>query len=457
MTGMGDDEGKPRRRAAPAPDDVQEGPAVKLLCTADVHLGRPPSRIPDGIDPAGLTPAATWHRTVRYAIQEEVDAVLIAGDVVERDDDFYGAYPDLLDGATRLAQAGIETLAVAGNHDRHVLPRLARAVPQVRLLGAGGAWEIHELRGRDGTIVDVAGWSFPEDVVRTSPLTTFPVRESARACVGLLHGDRDASASRYAPFASADLRALPVDAWLLGHVHAPDFGRGGAPSGYLGSLVGTDPGEPGPHGPWLLEVSPKGAIDATHVPLAPLRWSELDVDVSGLQDPEDVAEEIAAAIATLHQELLDEPHRPDVVGLRVRLTGRHARVDAIRSTLGNDDPTRAVVQHDDIRYFAHRSHLEIAPVRDLEALARTDVPAERRVLDPVGLLAKEILILRGPDGDEKRALVQAALERFERERAKRPFTGVRAELPDEAGAVRILERAALHALERLLAQDPVST
>jgi hypothetical protein len=46
-----------------------------------------------------------------------VDAVLLAGDVVEQEDDFHEAYPDLRRGVERLTGAGI------------------------RVLGAGGAWD----------------------------------------------------------------------------------------------------------------------------------------------------------------------------------------------------------------------------------------------------------------------------------------------------------------------------
>ena len=33
--------------------------------------------------------------------------------------------------------AGIAVIAVSGNHDTEVLPRLAREIPELRLLGAG--------------------------------------------------------------------------------------------------------------------------------------------------------------------------------------------------------------------------------------------------------------------------------------------------------------------------------
>ena len=61
---------------------------VTLLAIGDVHLGTRPSSLPQNLDEAGLTvrdlgPEATLERVVELAIQDRVDAVLFAGDVVE--------------------------------------------------------------------------------------------------------------------------------------------------------------------------------------------------------------------------------------------------------------------------------------------------------------------------------------------------------------------------------------
>src|SRR5690606_3810701 len=161
--------------------------------------------------------------------------------------------------------------------DPEVLLRLAQVVPQVRLLGAGGTWEARDLAGRQGAHVRIVGWSFPRRWVSESPLAGSGLEEAlARAdgatngrpvaVVGLLHADRDQVGSSYAPVSSAQLAAAPVDAWLLGHVHAPDAGAGrgsgrGYLGGYLGSLSSNGPGEAGARGAWLLEVAPSGALE----------------------------------------------------------------------------------------------------------------------------------------------------------------------------------------------------
>lgn len=55
---------------------------LRLLCTADLHLGRPPSRVPPDTDE--LSVAEVWSRINEQALVRDVDAVLMAGDIVDR-------------------------------------------------------------------------------------------------------------------------------------------------------------------------------------------------------------------------------------------------------------------------------------------------------------------------------------------------------------------------------------
>ena len=60
-----------------------------LLLVGDMHLGRPPSRLPGwlendyGISSRALDARAAWRAAVDKALALEVDAVLLAGDVVD--------------------------------------------------------------------------------------------------------------------------------------------------------------------------------------------------------------------------------------------------------------------------------------------------------------------------------------------------------------------------------------
>ena len=424
---------------------------TKILCVGDIHLGRQPSRLPaqllEHLGARALGPAGAWERTVAFATDARADAVLLAGDVVEQEDDFYEAYGDLRKGAEQLTAAGIPVLAVAGNHDVKVLPRLADTVPGFCLLGRGGCWQVADLKDRDGALTTrVAGWSFPTPHVHSSPISQgVPTsRVGATRLIGLLHCDRDAPGSSYAPVRTRELEDVPTDAWLLGHIHKPDALSPRRPIGYLGSLTGLDPSEQGMRGPWLLEITTSG-MGISHVPLAPLRWEEVQVDMTSVEHDDQVHRAVIGAIDSLHDRITAAPVYPAAVGCRLRLTGRNDLRAAIERRLRSEDPRELVHARDGITYFVHDWRMAVLPAFDLAELAKGG--------DPAGLLARKILVLRGDESPERRQLVADAQRRLERVTTGRNFTPLNADMPDEAVTADLLERAALRGLDALLRQQ----
>lgn len=314
---------------------------ARLLCIGDIHLGRLPVRLaPAGLDPRALSPAEAWRAAVDLAIEERVAAVVLAGDVVDDERDRFEAYGHLERGVRRLVEAGITVAGVAGNHDGLVLPRLSRRLPAFRLLGEGGRWE--RLPLPSDPPVDLLGWSFPQAHHRGDPLAAPGLAEAlagrrpGAAVVGLVHADLDAAGGPYAPVRRAALQAVPVDAWLVGHVHAPDdLGASSRPVGYLGSLIGLDRGDLGPHGPWRVDARP-GRVEARHVPLGPLRWERVAVDVEGLVDDDGAPDALHEALeAALRRARAADPtlDRARAVGVTAVLQGRTAARRRIGRTI----------------------------------------------------------------------------------------------------------------------------
>jgi DNA repair protein SbcD/Mre11 len=57
---------------------------LKILCTADIHIGRRSSRLLPGADPRVHSAAEAWLRITERAVQDRVDLLLVAGDLVDR-------------------------------------------------------------------------------------------------------------------------------------------------------------------------------------------------------------------------------------------------------------------------------------------------------------------------------------------------------------------------------------
>jgi len=51
---------------------------LKILATADLHLGRKSSSVPRNLEESSTQ--FTWQRIIEYAIDKSVDVVVLAGD-----------------------------------------------------------------------------------------------------------------------------------------------------------------------------------------------------------------------------------------------------------------------------------------------------------------------------------------------------------------------------------------
>jgi hypothetical protein len=258
----------------------------------------------------------------------------------------------------------------------------------------------------------------------------------------------DQTKSAYAPIPRRAFDTAPGLAWLLGHVHKPSDLNTSRPVGYLGSLVGLDPGEPGAHGPWLARVSDSGAITLEQQPLAPIRWESESVAIDGARDVAN--DSVADALAGLVDDGIREIHRrigatlgaTRVVACRLQLTGRsnqHRRLlGAVPEILGS---TRT---HGDVVYFLEKIIDNAGPAHDLARLSEAK--------DPPGLLARRILALQqgGPAAESLVTAARAAIGeagRFARNDLEEEVLAAHDENTRD-----LLLRAGMKALEELLAQ-----
>jgi DNA repair protein SbcD/Mre11 len=205
--------------------------AIRMLAFGDLHLGRSASAVHG--DPPEASTKFTWNRLVDHAIGNDIDALLLLGDIVDQDNRYFEAVGPLLSGFEKLGRQGIQVYLVSGNHDYEVLAQIAgtqgdslqgEQAGNVHLLGRAGKWEMKTFQKEDLSL-QIAGWSFPGRHVPGSPMQDFHEvsrkRDPDRPLIGLLHCDVDVRESPYAPVSLNELIHTDADAWLLGHVHKP--------------------------------------------------------------------------------------------------------------------------------------------------------------------------------------------------------------------------------------------
>ncbi len=260
--------------------------SLTLLASSDLHLGRRTSGVPESsIQTSAI---ATWERIVDTAVERRVDAVLLAGDIIDRENDYFESIGPLVKGFKTLSENGISVFLVAGNHDFEVL---ADAVGQVKseniqLLGKNGQWQIERLNS-EGSVLQVAGRSFTRSTQTSDPLLDFPQKQVDEdlPSVGLVHGEVNASKSEYGPIEKNRLINTRFDAWVIGHIHKPGLLRKQNPLiCYPGSPHAFSAREPGTHGPWLLHFKEDRTVVAEKLPLSPVRFEAIELDVSEIGD-----------------------------------------------------------------------------------------------------------------------------------------------------------------------------
>lgn len=422
-----------------------------ILCTGDLHLGRHPTRIPAENDGPSCSPKRVWRRVVDTAVQEQVTAVLLSGDIIDRENRYFEAYGAFEAGASRLDDAGIETLVVTGNHDAESLPDLVDSLdlPHLTLLGEGQTWERHTVT-RDGEpLFHVDGWSFAQRHVLSSPLRDYEPEPVEEPVIGLLHADFNGHDSDYAPVQRSEFEATTVDTWVLGHIHEPGVRIDSDPCVfYPGSPQPLDPGELGEHGPWTLRLGAAGVESPEKRPLASVCYGMVEVDVSNIETATQAPERIRTQVET---ELNGcDISALDVFVARIRLTGRteshgdllqrQAEIAGLEFRVGT------------VPVVIDRLEVATEPDIDLSSLSEGD--------SPVSYLAELLQVLESSDENEIEEFPElraAALEASREVHAHRTYSSLRAagrlEYPDEASAVSVLREQVRRLLHELRSQE----
>ena len=299
---------------------------ARFLHASDLHLGAPLKSLGGRVDGPTLERIKmlvnrAFERLVDAAIREQVDFVVLAGDVYDMADRDMGSRIRMLRGFTRLHEAGIKVFMVHGNHDPLTRDVVAGALPDSVVVFPAGHVEQHMVTMRNGAEVLVAGTSFGRTEEPNSLVPMFAALRG-RTIVGVLHtnvGGNDQHGN-YAPTSAAELESSPVHYWALGHIHLRSVNR--TSKGwwaYPGNLQGrsTKASECGPKGALIVEVEVDGSVlEPRFVDCAPLRFERIDVPVDELHDIESVH---STAITALTEAVTASGGVPLLV--RLELTG----------------------------------------------------------------------------------------------------------------------------------------
>ncbi len=258
---------------------------IRLLHAADIHLDTSFSGRDRGVR-GRLREASreAFRRVIETAVTEEVDVVVIAGDLFDGNRLSFETETLLRDSFRRLQEADIPVIYATGNHDpgQGMIRDRLRWPDNVTVVSDGTPRRI-ALRNDEG---DVLGWLTAaghhsaretRDLAATFPTPTGELPEIAVLHTQVVGSRSEEDHDPYAPSTLATLIGAGYDYWALGHVHLRQCLSDLPAVHYSGNAQGRTHGETGPKGVLIAEVEHHRAARVRFVPLAPVRWETLTV------------------------------------------------------------------------------------------------------------------------------------------------------------------------------------
>lgn len=294
---------------------------MKFIHAADIHLDSPLhglSAYPDA--PAEQLRNASREALVRLtdrAIEEDVDFLIIAGDLYDGDWKDHNTGIFFSQQLGRLRRAGILVFLLYGNHDAESEMTKKLTLPDNVFTFGAQKPEVHRIESLN---VALHGQSFRTKAVVDNLVLGYPDPVPGYYNIGVLHTALEGSSAHanYAPCSRAELHARGYDYWALGHVHEYQQWNEQSVIVFPGNLQGRHIRETGRRGAVLVTVE-DGHTRVDRLFIDVLRWESIGVDVAACASIADIARQCGSALEHL---LSVDGHVPRAV--RVTLRGRTA-------------------------------------------------------------------------------------------------------------------------------------
>ncbi|MGV6816934.1 MAG: metallophosphoesterase family protein [Thiotrichales bacterium] len=274
----------------------------QFIHAADIHLDSPLKGLQkyEGA-PVGEVRAATrraFSRLVDLAIEEEVNFIILAGDLYD------GEWKDISTGqfflkeVSRLDKVGIRVYVLEGNHDAQ--SKISRSLPLPDnvfkfSVSAPESFSVEEI----GVVLH--GQGFKQPAVTKDLTQNYPPAVTGEFNIGVLHTSLDGRPghANYAPCTVTALKSRGYQYWALGHVHQHEIVHVDPWIIFPGNIQGRHIREQGAKGCVLVEVADGEVRSVVHQALDDLRWYTLSIDLGGISDELQAHQQIKTALKQL--------------------------------------------------------------------------------------------------------------------------------------------------------------
>jgi exonuclease SbcD len=294
--------------------------SFRFIHTADLHLDSPLRSLAfRNADLAELVGDATRKAMVAIVdlcLDEQVDALIIAGDLYDGDQTSMKTARFLAGQMQRLHEAGISTFIVRGNHD--ALSRITQELilPDSVTIFGGRSHAVDVTRG--GLTLSIHGLSFAKPQAPESLLEKYGPPTPDAVNIGIMHTSLAGAPGHdpYAPCKAADLHGWGFDYWALGHIHTRTQHDGACTVIMPGMPQGRDINEGGEKTVTLVTVNDDRTLTVEERPTSIAQFERASIDLSSTETWREVVELIEKGLGTTR----DQTRSEHLVG-RVQLIG----------------------------------------------------------------------------------------------------------------------------------------
>lgn len=290
--------------------------AFRFIHAADIHVDTPFRGVETDVtwvlEYLRAATLQSFDRMIDLAIREEVDFVIIAGDLYDSDQHSLTALLALRRAFDRLGEHHIRVYIAHGNHD----PLNGKAYawpPNVYVFPAGEVTSyVYHQEGRP--VAEIQGISYDKPAVTENLVPRFHPGSEAPYHIAVLHANVEGEPghSNYAPARLSEMQNQGFDYWALGHVHHRKVLSEAPFVVYPGNTQGRHVNETGDKGVYLVDVDDIGQTRLAFHPTAVVAWETLTVSAEGIQDVVDLIPRIQESLDSTAEDL------PRVVRLRVQ-------------------------------------------------------------------------------------------------------------------------------------------
>lgn len=295
----------------------------RFVHAADIHLDSPlrslALRNPELAGLIGNATRRAFVRIIDLCLDEQVDALLLAGDLYDGDQTSMKTARFLAEQIRRLHEASIRVFIIRGNHD--ALSRITKELvfpDSVKVFG-GRAEAIEVDRARGDFPVVIHGLSFAQSHVADSLIGKYKPLVEAAVNIGILHTSLAGASEHdlYAPCSLADLQATGFRYWALGHVHKRSVTDGNCTIVMPGMPQGRDINEAGPKSVTLVTVADDRSIRIEERITGIAQFERIPIDATGVDNWRDLVAALASAMERAREGVASEH-----LVARLRLTGK---------------------------------------------------------------------------------------------------------------------------------------